>query len=82
MHGCSSMRTTVTSCGLGDVVDVDVVAGHTSVCTTCFPRDMRWHGLRGMTIMATPSRVRTAATNNRRFRPFSFAICHFCFAII
>jgi hypothetical protein len=38
MHACSSEHSTVTLCGLTDVGDVDVVAGYTSLCRTCFPR--------------------------------------------
>jgi hypothetical protein len=38
MHACDSEHAEVTLCGLGDVLDVGVVAGYTSLCKTCFPR--------------------------------------------
>jgi hypothetical protein len=44
MHACSSEQSTVTLCGLSDAADVDVVAGYTSLCRTCFPpgREEAW----------------------------------------
>ncbi len=43
MHACDSEQSTTTLCGL-EVVDVDVVAGYTSLCRTCFPpkREKAW----------------------------------------
>ena len=38
-HACVSKQATHTLCGLGDVRDVDVVAGYKSQCTTCYPRE-------------------------------------------
>jgi hypothetical protein len=49
MHACSSVQSTVTLCGLGgsaESLEVDVVAGFTSLCKTCFPptREVAWTG--------------------------------------
>lgn len=38
MHACASEDSTVTVCGLPQVIEVNVLAGYTSLCTTCFPR--------------------------------------------
>jgi len=38
MHACDSVDSAQTLCGLSTVVDVDVLAGYTSLCRTCFPR--------------------------------------------
>lgn len=44
MHACALEDSTVTICGLPNVVDVNVLAGYTSVCRTCFPpaREVPW----------------------------------------
>jgi hypothetical protein len=44
MHACESTQATVTLCGLGQVLDIDVTAGYKSVCRKCWPaeREMAW----------------------------------------
>jgi hypothetical protein len=44
MHACSSKDSKVTLCGLEMPLEVDVLAGYTSVCRTCFPptREEAW----------------------------------------
>lgn len=43
MHACSSEKSTSTLCGL-PTGEVNVVAGYTSLCRTCFPpaREVAW----------------------------------------
>ena len=38
MHACAFEDSKETICGLPNVIEVNVVAGYTSLCTTCFPR--------------------------------------------
>ncbi len=38
MHACDSENSKYTVCGLEQVIEVNVLAGFTSVCRTCFPR--------------------------------------------
>ena len=38
IHACDSKDSSVTTCGLERVIDVDVVGGWTSLCRTCYPR--------------------------------------------
>jgi hypothetical protein len=38
MHACALEDSTETICGLPTVIDVNVLAGYTSLCRTCFPR--------------------------------------------
>jgi hypothetical protein len=44
MHACYSEHSTETLCGLPDVVDVNVLAGYSFLCRTCFPprRELPW----------------------------------------
>ena len=38
IHACDSDKSTETTCGLTEVIDVDIVGGWTSLCRTCYPR--------------------------------------------
>lgn len=44
MHACATADSTHTICGLDTVTDVNVLAGYTSLCRTCFPptREAPW----------------------------------------
>ena len=46
MHACGSEDSMETLCGLPEVADVNVLAGYSSLCRTCFPprREPAWTG--------------------------------------
>ena len=49
MHACATTDSTQTVCGLPQVIDVNVLAGYTSLCRTCFAqrRETPWTNTTG-----------------------------------